>query len=103
MANSICWHLRTSRDTHRKLTLAAKILGVKPSSRGIVLDICIDAIIAHAQTATRAISGKYRVNAASVRAIRRSPNKLLAIAAENGISETLVRKIRKRECYDWVD
>lgn len=65
--------------------------------------MCADMI---AQTAHSMAPSKQRgygrLAAAAIRAIRKSKDKIMCIAAEHKISEAMVMKIRQRKCYKWV-
>jgi hypothetical protein len=100
--SSIFWHLHTSREVHRKLSQAARVMGLKPNGRARALAICIDAILAHAQSLGRSMVRYGRVPASSVQAIRRADEKIVALAAEYKLSEAMICAIRARKCYDWV-
>lgn len=86
----------------RKLSVVAKNLGLRWNPTGKLLEMCADLIAAQAQSLAGSQRGYGRLSAASVRAIRRSKDKRIAIAAEHGISEAMVCSIRARVTYRWV-
>lgn len=82
---------------------AAKLLGFHPRAKGRVIEMCADIIIAHAKSSGRPVVRYGKLDAASIRAIRRSQSKIISIAAEHGISEAMVCAVRARNCYKWVE
>lgn len=90
-------------------------MGFDKKARALVLDLCVEVILAHAETlrgsrprSTHRCYGKTgstggRLNPATVRAIRASDDKIIVISAEHGISEAMAVKIRARASYAWVE
>lgn len=90
-------------------------MGFQPNARARVIDVCVDLILAHAESMAgsrpRSAHRRYgrtgstggRLNPAVVRAIRASDDKIIVISAEHGISEAMAVKIRARASYAWVE
>lgn len=87
-------------------------MGLNPNSRAIVIDLACDAIVAYAKSYSRPVSSRRGMGRPSkmlaltvdaVRVIRASTDKIMAIAAEFGINESLVCAVRSRTRYAWVD
>ena len=88
--------------TARKLAVVAKTLGFRYRATGRLLDLCADLIAASAGSMVSRRAGYGSVPVATVRAIRRSKDKVAVIALEHRVSEAMVSKIRARLRYAWV-
>lgn len=110
-AKTICWHIRTSREAHKKLSQAAGFMGLNPNARARVIELLSDAVVEFSRHYRPARNRGPRVGRPkfpvltidSVMSIRSSSDKIMAIAAEHGISEAMVCAVRSRTCYAWVD
>ncbi len=103
LCRSVYQRTKISPGTGRKLGDLAKSLGIRYNATGRLLDLFVDIMVAAAGSVRLpAARGYGRLSAVQVRAIRRSTEKLDAIAAEHGVSHSLVVRIRARTAYRWV-
>ncbi len=98
----IVQRVRIAPGTGRKLAVVAKSLGFHYNPTGRLLDLCADLIAASAGSMVGRRAGYGSVPVATVRAIRRSKDKVAVIALEHRVSEAMVSKIRARLRYAWV-
>ena len=88
--------------TARTIGAVAKSLGIRYRATGVLLDMCADLIAANAASMSRRRVGYGSVPPDVVKAIRRSKDKIAAIASEHRVSEAMVCRIRSRTRYAWV-
>lgn len=98
----IVQHVRILNVTWRKLKIVAKTLGFHYNPIGRLLDMCADLIVSNATFMSLPRRGYGSVPAATVRAIRRSREKIAVMSLEHGVSEAMCSKIRARKRYRWV-
>jgi len=93
------------RGTSEKLNRLKKTLQLHHNSVGRLLDLFADVLVEAAEgidPLTLRREGYARLSPAAVRSIRKSTDKILSLAMEHGVSESLVVKIRARDAYRWV-
>lgn len=103
---SVSQRVRILPATALSLKRLAQRYGIRFNRTGVLLDMfcgalhSIEGATVPKRTWGRGLQGQ--LNAAQVRTIRASKDKILSVAVAHGVSERLVVYIRARKIYRWV-